>query len=359
MFFWKQKPKRLYMPVKSHWYTRPRRESAIRPRNIIVLKKRGLIGFLKDLAQKSVYWAIGLVGAGILVCILFLSSYFTIKSVEVDRENFNIDSAKIENRLNSFVGKNLVFFPKSRVIQAINREFPEFSDVQVQKLFPSKLKIKLVNHPVVANLRGYYILPPSEEPLPENFTELNKAIEELSPTDPSLLSATSQNPLVDKKATEGVFNLEPKEDGEESGAVEQKALLNRIGQAIFDQEENLELMTFIVRGLTQPVEDREFVIPRKTMDYLMDTLQYFNNSMGLEVLSLEYFTVAQEAHLKTKNGLMIWLSVDRDYKIQIDKLKTIYEPAELNREDLAYIDLRIKDKVIYCVRGTRCDKKTE
>jgi len=51
--------------------------------------------------------------------------------------------------------------------------------------------------------------------------------------------------------------------------------------------------------------------------------------------------------------------VDRDYKNQIDKMKTIYEPAELNKEDLAYIDLRIKDKVIYCVRGTRCDKKTE
>ena len=347
------------MPVKSHWYTRPKRLSAIKPRNVIMLKKRGLIGFLKDLAKKSVFLATGLVGVVVLLCVLFMSSYFTIKSIEVDRENFNIDSAKIENKLNSFIGKNLVFFPKGRVIQAINREFPEFADVQVQKLFPSKLKIKLVNHPVVANLRAYYILPPSEEPLPENFTELNKAIEELSPTDPSLLSALSSNPLVDKKATEGVFNLEAKEDNEESGAVEQKALLNRNGQAIFDQEENLELMTFIVRGLTQPVEDRGFVIPRKTMDYIMESLQYFSNSMGLEVMSLEYFTVAQEAHLKTKNGLVVWLSVDRDYKNQIDKMKTIYEPAELNKEDLAYIDLRIKDKVIYCVRGTRCDKKPD
>jgi hypothetical protein len=359
MFFWKRKPKRLYVPVKSHWYTRPKRLSAIRPRNVIVLKKRGLIGFLKDFAKKSFFLVIGLAGVGILLCVLFLSSYFTIKSIEVDRENFNIDSAKVENKLNSFIGKNLVFFPKNRVTQVINREFPEFSDVQVQKLFPSKLKIKLVSYPMVANLRAYYILPPSEEPLPENFTELNKAIEELSPTDPSLLSATQPNPMVDKKATEGAFSLEPKVDGEDAGATEQKALLNRAGQAIFDQEENLELMTFVVRGLTQPIGDREFVIPRKTMDYIMDALQYFSNSMSLEVTSLEYFTVAQEIHFKTKNNLVVWISVDRDYKNQIDKLKTIYEPAELSKEDLAYVDLRIKDKVIYCVRGTRCDKKTE
>jgi len=157
----------------------------------------------------------------------------------------------------------------------------------------------------------------------------------------------------------GAFSLDGEAEGEMPLATEQKALLNRIGQAIFDREENLELMTFIVRGLTQPIEDREFVIPRKTMDYIMEAIQYFGNSMSLEVLSLEYFTVAQEIHLRAKNNLMIWMSLDRDYKSQIDKLKTIYEPAELSKEDLSYIDLRIKNKVIYCPRGSRCDKKVE
>jgi len=347
------------MPVKSHWYTRPRRVSAIQPRNIVVLKKRGLIGFLKDLANRSVYWAIGIGGVLLLVCFLSLSSYFSIKSVEVDRQNFNIDSAKIENKLSSFIGKNLIFLQKSSVSQVIGQNFPEFSDILVQKIFPSKIKIQLTSSPPVANLRAYYTLPPNEEPLPENFTELNKAIDELSPTDPSLLAATVPNPVDDKKATQGVFNLDGSTEAVEPPATEQKALLNRNGQAIFDQQENLELMTFIVRGLTQPIEDREIVIPQETMDYIMDAIQYFNNSMGLEVLSLEYFTVAQEIHLKINNNLTIWMSVDRDYKTQIDKLKTIYEPAELSKEDLAYIDLRVKNKVIYCVRGTKCDKKTD
>jgi cell division septal protein FtsQ len=357
MPFWKPKPKRLYVPVKSHWYTRPKRVSAIKPRNVILLKKRGVIGFLKELANRSVFWALGIGGVLVLVGVLFLSSYLSIKSVEVDRQNFNVDSAKIENKLNSFIGKNLVFLQKGSVSQAIARDFPEFSDINVIKLFPSRIKIQLTSMPVVANLRAYYVLPPNEEPLPENFTELNRAIDELSTMDPSLLAANTVNPVADKKANAGVFSL----DGADAsaGVTEQKALLNRGGQAIFDQEENLELMSFIVRGLTQPVEDREFVIPRQAMDFIMDAIQYFGNSMSLEVLSVEYFTVAQEIHLRANNKLVVWMSVDRDYKTQIDKLKTIYEPAELSKENLAYIDLRVKNKVIYCVRGTKCDKKSD
>jgi hypothetical protein len=333
--------------------------SAIQPRNIVLLKKRGLIGFLRDLAKRSVFWVIGIGGVLLLVGLLALSSYFSIKSVEVDRQNFNIDSAKIENRLSSFIGRNLIFLQKSSVSQAISQDFPEFSDINVIKLFPSKIKIQLTSAPIVANLRAYYILPPSDEPLPENFTELNKAIDELSPTDPSLAADATVNPVDDKKATQGVFNLDGSSEVVEPVATEQKALLNRNGQAIFDQQENLELMSINVRDLTQPVEDREFVIPKPTMDYIMDAIQYFNNSMGLEVVSLDYYTVAQEIHLKANNKLVVWMSVDRDYKSQVDKLKTIYEPAELNKEDLAYIDLRVKNKVIYCVSGTKCDKKSE
>lgn len=207
----------------------------------------------------------------------------------------------------------------------------------------------------MANLKAYYVLPKPEEPLPENFTELNKAIEELSSTDPALLAASPANPLNNEEVKDAVFNLEPGAD--EPKPIEQKSLLNRIGQAIFDQEQNLELMTIAIRGLTQPVEDREQVISQEHMNYIVEVIQYFENVMGLEVLELEYLMTPREIHLKTKNGLVIWVSMDRDYKEQIDKLKTIYEPAELNKEDLAYIDLRIREKVIYCPRQSRCNKK--
>lgn len=354
MFFWGRKPKRLYVPVKAKWYTRPRLKVS-RPRNAVVLKKRGWVGLLREVAKKSLYVVVVIGACLALVAGLSLSSYFSIKSIEVDRENFSIDSAKIENKLSIFLGKNTLLFSKDRMKRLIQSEFPEFSDISIQKIFPATIKISLVAHPVVANIKAYYTLPPAEEQAPQNFTELGKAIEELSATDPSLLGQIS--PFEDKGSVKGIFSLEDAEKQAEDGATEQKGLINRIGQSILDQgEENLELMTWVVKGLTQPMQDREFVIPTSDMDYLLGAIQYFTNTMGLEIQSLEYYTAASELRLKIKGNVWIWMSTDRDYKEQIDKLKKIYEPAELSKEDLSYIDLRIKEKIIYCPRHSRCDK---
>ncbi|MBN2095963.1 FtsQ-type POTRA domain-containing protein [Candidatus Peregrinibacteria bacterium] len=352
MIFGKKKPKRLYYPTQSRWYSRPRRRPV--ERNNKALKK-GVKGLFRDWVKRSVYTAIVIAGAGVLFLILFAFSYLSITDIEVVRENFNIDSGAIENELNRFIGKNLLFFPKTQIYHTINTHFPEFAEVKVDKIFPSTIKIELKSHPIVANLRAYYVLPkPEVVTEEESFTELSKAIEELSGKDPNLALLKLDSPLGDEEVTDPIFDLG--EGGDEPVATEQKSLLNRIGQAIFDQEENLELMTITVRQLSQPVEDREQVIPKEHMDYILDSIGYFTNAMGLEVLGVDYLPVAREIHLKTEKKLTIWISTERDPKEQVNKLSTIYEPAELDQEDLSYIDLRVKDKVIYCPRNARCDR---
>ena len=92
------------------------------------------------------------------------------------------------------------------------------------------------------------------------------------------------------------------------------------------------------------------------MDYILDAIKYFTNVMQMEVKSVRYLPVAREVHLVTDGNLVLWLSTDKSYKEQIDKLHTIYKVAELEKEDLAYIDLRIKEKIIYCPRRTSCDR---
>ena len=352
MFFRKKKPKRLYYPSKSRWYTRPRRRPAVKRTSRIL--KKGIGGFLKDLVKKSLYLVI--VGIVFVMLLIFLSfsSYFAITNIEVVRENFNVDSAAIENKLNSFIGKNIIFTSKNKIHKTINTHFPEFAIIEVHKIFPSELEIYLESHPIVANLRAYYILPEPEEAAEEDFIELKKAIEELSDSDPNFGDLEPSYPLNDEDVTEAIFDIGEDDEGPEP--IKQKSLLNRIGQAIFDQEENLELMTVIIRDLTQPVEDREQIIPSEHMDYILEAIQHFTNTMGLEVLGIEYLSVAREIHLKTTNNLVIWISTERGFKDQIDKLNTIYKPAELSKEELSYIDLRIREKVIYCPRNARCDQ---
>jgi hypothetical protein len=123
-----------------------------------------------------------------------------------------------------------------------------------------------------------------------------------------------------------------------------------------DREEDLQLITFTIDGLSQPIEDREIVISEVSMDYILSSIKYFMNLMQMEVESVRYLPVAREVHLNNENDLALWLSTEKDYKEQIDKLHTIYKVAELEKEDLAYIDLRIKEKIIYCPSGAACDR---
>ena len=91
------------------------------------------------------------------------------------------------------------------------------------------------------------------------------------------------------------------------------------------------------------------------MDYLLETIQYFNNLFEIQIDSIEYLSIARELHLTLENGLVIWLAMEKDYRDQIDKLNILYKVAELDKEDLAYIDLRVREKVIYCPARSRCN----
>ncbi|MBN1258176.1 FtsQ-type POTRA domain-containing protein [Candidatus Peregrinibacteria bacterium] len=339
MFFKKKSPKRLYYPVKSNWFTRPRLK--VRPSRRPLLGNLG--GRVSKLVRNFASFAIAGIALAVLTGFLFLSSYFTITGIEVVRQDFSVQSAAIENHLNSFIGKNILFFPQGLAVRAILEQFPEFAAVTVNKELPHTLKITLESHPIVANLKAYYVLP---KPAPaETGTALSLITENKEVMDRAFDISGGKN----KPATEKTDEIAP---------VEQKCLINRVGQAIFDKEENLELITITLTGLTQPISDRQQVIPVESMGYLLDSIAYFNNLFSqMKIRSVEYRLAGRELRLKTDTGPVIWITLEKDYKEQLDKLKTIYEPAELDKENLSYIDLRVKEKVIYCPSLAACDKK--
>ena len=165
--FWRKKPHRLYIPTKAHWYTRPRHIFKNPQRS---LWRRNTASFFARFFQnRFALWSISL--GLIFSAILFgTSSYFAIKNIEVLREDFNIDSATIENELSPYIGNHILFFPRNRIIRAIQEKFPEFRLVTVKKVFPNTLKVNLISHDIVANLRVYYVLPKAEEVSLEDIT---------------------------------------------------------------------------------------------------------------------------------------------------------------------------------------------
>lgn len=330
MFFKKKKPKRLYYPTKSRWYRRPRKHKTVRSsRKIFSHNIR--IHFTR--LAKDAFWYL-VIGGIFIVLIVFLlfSSKFSIEKIDVVRDDLNVNSSAITELLSDFKGKSIFAFSKNKARNLIQERYPEFADVKVKKLLPNTIKIELERYAVVANIRTYYVLPKVENP-------------PLSEEDEELLEINT--------ALETAFDLESDTetiDREEITPIEQKALLNRIGQAIFDQEENLELMTVTIDGLSQPIQDREIVIPKESMDYILDSIKYFLNIMQSEIVSVRFLPIAREIHLTTENDTVLWLTTEKSYKEQINK----FQAAALNEENIAYVDLRIQGEVIYCPRTASC-----
>jgi len=219
----------------------------------------------------------------------------------------------------------------------------------------------------VANLKAIYQEQKGPKLSSYQFSELNRTIQDLAHQEKQPTPVIYGPPQDPSQAKEGpqeapslpAENLPPQaEEGGEGSAepIEQKGLLNTIGQAVFDQEESLELMTVEIRDLGRAILDREQVMSPEQMTYILESRDHFESNMNLEVTMMIYYPIGRELHIKAKNNLLVWLTLDAPYKEQIDKMKAIYEAAELNKEDLVYIDLRIREKVIYCPRGSACQR---
>lgn len=282
------------------------------------------------------YVVVGCASLSLLAFLLF-SSRFSINRIEITRDDLHVDNSNVAALMADFKGKSIFTFSKDAASDLIRKNYPEFAQVDIQKILPDTLKINLKTYDIVANIKAYYTLPQVQAAAPPETQQIKEVSDALKTAFDLGGSAQDQ----------GSQDVAP---------IEQKALLNQIGQAIFDRPEDLQLMTITVDGLTQPIQDRQFVIPSKEMEFILNSIKYLSNVMQMEVQSARYLPTAREIHFKVSNGLVLWLSTDKDYKEQIDKLGAIYKTAELDKENLSYIDLRVREKVIYCPRGQRCDR---
>ncbi len=328
MFFKKKKPNRLYVATKSKWYNKPRTRPTVgTSRKILSLGLRTKFSvFFKD---SFLYLIAGLIFLGLIFFLVF-SSKFSINKIDIARNNLYINSATISTLLAPYKGDSIFFFSKSKAQELIQKKYPEFSKVEIRKLLPDRIKVELETYDIIANVKAYYTLPKVDET--------------------AAFSKDAEQDSFDKEfgtTTTSKKQLNP---------IKQEAQLNSIGQAIFDREVNPDLMTITIEGLSQPIEDRQIIVPKEDMAYITDTLKYFHNIIQTEIKQVKYFPIANEVHLTTDKNLTLWLLTKKPYKEQLDRFNTIYKAKKLDKVDIAYMDLRVTEKVIYCPRGTSCDK---
>lgn len=327
MFFKKKKStNRLYIPTKAKWYRRPRRStSPENTRKLLTLStKKRFSRFFKEVILYVL--ALGFL-AGVVIFFLF-SGKFSINKIEIARNDLYINNAAISKLMEPYRGHSIFTFSKAKAQKMIQDKYPEFSKVEIRKLLPDRIKVELQTYDIIANVEAYYVLP-----------ILSSSDEVSEDTDVSKTSDVVRSSSQD---------LTP---------VKQQALLNSIGQAIFDRDTKPELMTLVVKGLSQPVEDRQVIVPKTDLTYINESVNYLRHTAKMEVKKIVYLPIAHEIRLTNADDLTLWLVITKSYKSQLDRFNVAYQAPEVDIKDVAYMDLRVDEKVIFCPRGEKCDKQ--
>jgi Fe-S cluster assembly scaffold protein SufB len=77
------------------------------------------------------------------------------------------------------------------------------------------------------------------------------------------------------------------------------------------------------------------------------------NIVDLQIENIKYYVRERELHIKTKSNTILIFNINSNIKEQIEKA-TIFnkEKQNINKSNIIYIDLRIKNKVFYCTTET-------
>lgn len=234
---------------------------------------------------------------------LFFSNYFIIKKYSIDDDLLeNGENEKLNQVLDTSIGKNLVTFNDETIRQQILTEHPEIKNLKIKKIFPSSLEIIIEKYPVTANI----------------INSVN--------------------------------------------GIQKKFLVNSQGLVIEENNENpdlpyIKLDTEKYLKLNEPfLNDSKRSTERLT--YSIKAINLFEEKFGIRILYAVLKTRERELHLYTEKYFYVMLDMEKGAPNteqglleQIQKLKKALSKLDIYNSPLVYIDLRISgtdtEKVIF------------
>jgi len=221
---------------------------------------------------------------------VFLTDYFVIKQV-VLLENGKLSANAGLNQLASrFLGKNLFLVGQTEVVEKFGNFSASLSDLRLNRDFPDKLSIEIAEIPVIANLAV-------------------------------TVDGTAKNYTINRSGLiVGIGTTEPK------------------------------LPTLNVRASSFP-SSKDPYIESDLLTLILETKSYFEQTLKLKVVELNYLLIARELHLKTETGFVVWIDLGYDPKKQINKLRDAESKLGFREQKYEYFDLRItgatSDRIIF------------
>lgn len=256
-------------------------------------RKNGIRNFkipnIPRLKRLSILFTV-LLAIGGISYLIFFSGGLKINTVQVYKDNSQVENDPLKNYFNSMIGQSIVFVNLEEATKKITDDNPQINNLSVKKRFPSSIRIDYTEFPVVANL---------------------------------LVSA---------------------ED------LQQKYLINSEGRIVRKDIENPNL-PYLKMDTDKAFKNQDHVIDRDKLDYILKSSKAFEEKFGIKVFDVSYLKEAREIHLRTEKYFSVWLDMTQGYDKQFSKLKKALINLDIYNQPLNYIDLRISggngDKVIF------------
>lgn len=233
---------------------------------------------------------------GFVIFSVFFSGFFSIQSIHIQRGDTQVDRNKIQKSLTPLLDQNLLFVSSEDIIKTIRKNFPNIAEVGVMRKLPNVLQISVKSYPPAANIK--YI---SHEAIPGN-------------------------------------------DGRPN---EQKCLINSQGYIIDIGKEDPQFPVIELKERKKRVQLHENVIDAEVLAEIMHSLHLLQEYFHESTKYIEYYKNGREYHLIIQNGTSLWLDFSNPPEEQLLKIKKIIPELNILENPVEYVDLRIKDKLIY------------
>lgn len=224
---------------------------------------------------------------------VFYSDFFKIKKIVlIDNKQVAEEEIKFvaeesygKRRFLIFPGDNIIVFSISSLQDKIVKQVPEVKDVEIEKKYPDVLKI---------------------------------IVKEKIPT--AIWSIDGQEFYIDQEGS--------------------------IAYA-FNKDESIDNLPRVVDLSGTKIGINEKATSQETMNFIRSASEYFPQKIGEGID--KYFLpsgAAEEIHLKSDKGYLVYFSLKRGAKEQIEDLLTIKE-SQLQDVEIDYIDMRVENWVYY------------
>lgn len=258
--------------------------------------KSKLAAARKLIVVSLLYALLGIVlfAAGFLV----FSPVLQVREIRIARTDPRIDIEQVQQALSGIFGARMLFLSSQEIEQRIMESIPDVSSVSMRKEYPSSIIVNMTLDPIIAKLRI---------------------------ADPDSLELEEDEDFVqyDYVTENGMYVLQTSMQAG-SGA-------------------ELPLIQIVDWGVRP--SPWSTVIEPEILRMMERAEQELREQFGQEVLERTVFLRGREFHLETQDT-EIWFDIRSSLAEQLQRFRVFLQAVGLENAP-AYIDLRLKDRVIY------------